>query len=122
MLAELGLVGKLAISKTMTESQIIADIKNLFKDSFEKKNGIEFEFSFLTIIAGTKLVRYPKVNSTFMWDGAAVVSLNRSVIYIAVSENNLLINGLPLHSCTVQAGQDATSSANASTVSLYEIF
>ena len=84
-LSEVGLIGKLSLCKSMSEGDISTEVSMLFKNQFESEgsNGIGFQFYFLNTPAGTKLLREPNVNASFKWDGAAVLSLSRSILYIA---------------------------------------
>ena len=95
-LSEMGLVGRLTLCKSMSEGDISSEVAMLFENLFESddSDGISFKFHFLITPAGTKILSQPNVNATFKWDGAAVLSLSRSVLYIAAYSK--LKTSLPL--------------------------
>ena len=40
---------------------------------------------------GTKLLMFPKLNSSFQWGGAAVLSSSRGVVYVGTSSEDELV-------------------------------
>ena len=91
-----GLSAKVALTKHQTANEICREISSLFKSCFTNKDFLDY--SYLSNLPGTKLLTVPKVNNVFCWDGAAVLSLHRLTIYIAVSENHTLCKQLSFQS------------------------
>ena len=56
-------------------------MSDLFQESF----GARFSFMYLSMLHGAKALIKPKVSKIFSWQGQAVLSLNRSTIYILSS-------------------------------------
>ena len=91
VLSEMGLCGKLAINKNMTETEIANEIQSLFQSCFKSN---KFKFKYMATLNGTKLLIFPKVNSSFQWDGAAVLSLSRGIVYVGTSSDDELATPL----------------------------
>ena len=65
-------------------------MSDFFLDRFQPSSGNTFQFSFLTVISGLKLLQKAKVNSSFVWSGNALQHLGRSTIYIIAHEQHRL--------------------------------
>ena len=88
-----GLMAKIAISKFDAARKISDEIADLFKHCFYTVIDAEsksFDFVYLRCLSGTKLLTEAKVSNSFQWDGAGVLSLGRTVIYIAASPRHQL--------------------------------
>ena len=80
-LSELGPVARIAIQHSWNEQQTTNEVSDLFQESF----GAGFSFMYLSMLYGAKALIKPKVSKNFSWHGQAVLSLNRSTIYILSS-------------------------------------
>ena len=80
-LSELGLVAQIAIQHSWNEQQKTNEVSDLFQESF----GAGFSFMYLSMLYGAKALIKPKVSKNFSWHEQAVLSLNRSTIYILSS-------------------------------------
>ena len=81
-----GLIAKFNIDTTWNEEQITSEICDLFKNCFPVEN--EFGFCYLTTYPGVKMLVQPKVNTSFIWDAKAVLSIHRSTIHILSNLNH----------------------------------
>ena len=87
----LNLCAKLDMPVECSEEYIRKEISELFSSSFVAIDGCpSLSFDFLSTIPGLKLLQKAKVNCNFRWDGNAVQSLSRSVVYITTHEKHLL--------------------------------
>ena len=62
-----------------------------FNACFKSK---KFKFKYMATLNGMKLLVFPKVNSSFQWHGAAVLSLTRGVVYVGTSLDDELATPL----------------------------
>ena len=89
-------MAKNAIPKFDAPRKICGEIAGLFKHCFSTMIDMEsepFDFVCLRYLSGTKLLTEAKVSNSFQWDGAGVLSLGRTVIYIAASPRYQLLCG-----------------------------
>ena len=80
-LRDFGLIGKICINHNWTEKEIKKEVSGLFKTCFDDQQH-NFSFVFLNTFPGTKALKIPRVNSSFVWDARAVLSLNKTTLYI----------------------------------------
>ena len=108
-----GLTAKIAITKQQSEREVAVEISKLFKSCFSSSSRIDDEllqFHYLGSFPGTKLLKIPKVNNAFSWDGAAVLSLHKTTIYIAVSHKFKLCSELNIV-IDVESDEENTNAA-----------
>ena len=79
-------MGKLEVVSTWTATEIKQQISDMFLDAFIPAVGCNtLEFDYLSSVPGLKLLQKPVVNESFTWDGAAVFSNSRGIVYILAS-------------------------------------
>ena len=81
-LARNNLIAKVKINTAWDENDIKQEMHDLFQGCFETADNREFKFTFLSTVEGTKVLKEPKVNRTYVFDAAAVLALNRTTIHI----------------------------------------
>ena len=87
----LGLVGTLEVYSTWTEKEMQTEISDMFLECFTPIPGCTtLLFHYLASVPGLKLLQKPKVNATFSWDGVAVQSNSRGIVYILPDSRHIL--------------------------------
>lgn len=82
-LAELGLIGKVRLVSTWSNSWVTEEITNVFSTSFGLAENEQLQFQYLSVVPGAKVLSFAKVSSSFTWTGHAVSSLaGQGCIYI----------------------------------------
>ena len=75
-----GLRGKIRLSSTMSEEEIMSEIRSVFKRSF---NDEEFLFDILQPGGGKfKSLVVPSLSSSYVWTASAVAGSSKSPVYI----------------------------------------
>jgi len=75
----------MSFGPTWNEREVRDEISSLFEDCFVLPNQSDtLSFSFLTSLSGMRVLTKPKASKSFKSDASEVLSLSRSVIYIAV--------------------------------------
>ena len=131
----LNLCAKVEISVSYSENAVQQEISDLFFDCFIPISNCNIlQFDFLTTIPGLKLLQKAKVNSGFKWDGMAVQSLSKGILYIlshsqhflktnvAVThstDDEALVSEVSLHNVAVTHSTD--DEASVSEVSLHNV-
>ena len=81
-LARNNLIAKVNTNTAWDENDIKQEMHDFFQGCFETADKRKFEFTFLSTVEGTKVLREPKVNRTYVFDASAVLALNRTTIHI----------------------------------------
>ena len=105
-LGAVGLISTITFAKCDTELEIKDQIQPLFAPCFEPHSG-PLLFQFLSCRPGMKVLGKPDVGNDFHWDGHAVLTLGRSIIYIGVDKQHVLLpSNMPPSVVTAKDGGD----------------
>ena len=104
-----GLSAKIAICKQWSEREVRSEISKLFRNCFHSAAlsstaEDELKFDYLCGLPSTKLLKLPKVNNAFCMGWCCGPFLNRSIIYIAISDNFELLS--ELQCITIEIAQE----------------
>ena len=99
-LARNGLIGKISLKSTMTEEELMDEIRSVFYSQMDEDK--LFQFSILQSSGGgSKTLSIPSVSSSFKWSASSIAGKNsKSPIYILAQEDLMVWSKYILHECT----------------------
>ena len=86
-LARSGLIGKISLKSSMTEDELMSEIRSVFYGQMDKDKF--FQFSILQPSGGgSKTLSVPSVSSSFKWSASSIAGKNtRGLVYILAQED-----------------------------------
>ena len=86
-LARNGLIGKISLKSSMTEDELMSEIRSVFYSQMDKDKF--FQFSILQPSGGgSKTLSVPSVSSSFKWSASSIAGKNsRGPVYILAQED-----------------------------------
>lgn len=86
VLASFGLIGKIHLESTWTESEVQDEIRSVFEDVMDKDDS--FPFNFLQVTGtGSKSLILPKVSASYKWTPREVAGRADRPLYILLKRH-----------------------------------